>query len=553
MSAQNWKKLVGLAVVMVSFSTLARRDAYPEAPADDPRTQQLRQIYPFRPLATDELHGRVNRMTEDPAALKNIFEITSRGLTTARARQQPWAGSFWPLIQGQIGNSYHDKSFFDPEALLSWKENVRDFKKKREEKLARPYELSEKELRKLAPSEKYDLLLGDTNFDLTNRIWNFVENYGNQKQWAFLSSIDMPLGFRLPVPNDKMALWEGICHGWALAAGGSERPLETVEFTLPNGKKLPFLPTDIKALISLMYANSVVQDNVLMEGLRCDNPNPKQDQFGRFIDTVPVARSEEVLPRCADVHPAVWFLSVVNLTGIQGRALVVEVDAHATVNNHPFAGYDLKYFNPDTGREGPLERSILAVDQFRRPDVYAASRNPQTRSIVGVEMKIVYTNWTWPKEGASDDQSKDPMKKKTMLFDLELDAQGNVIGGQWRADKDPRNFNKEGDAAKTNQPDFFWTLPKNYQSYFQNNPSLPNWNPAYQQTPPAAWGDAAKSAHMFTYNVTREYGFNEKCTVINDATRETREVPCEFQHPKPQPLINLVNKLLEMSRRPVAP
>mgnify|MGYP003390274556 CR=1 FL=1 len=460
MSAQNWKKLMSLAVIVVSFNALAR-DEYPAAPASDPRTPQLRQIYPFRPLSTDEVHSRVNRMTEDARALKNIHEIDARGLSSANSRQQPWAGSFWPLIQGQIGNAYHDKTVLDPQALLSWRENVRDFKKKREEKLSRPYELSERELRRLAPSEKYDLLLGDTNFDLTNRIWSFVETYGNGKQWAFLSSIDMPPGFRLPVPNDNMALWEGICHGWALAAGGSDRPLNTVEFTLPNGKKLPFLPTDVKALISLMYANSVVQDNVLMEGIRCDNKKPNQDQFGRYIDTVPVAPSESVLPRCADVHPAVWYLSLVNLTGIQGRALVAEIDANATVNNHPFSGYEVIYFNPETGREGPLARSILALEQFRRPDVYAASRNPETRSIVGVEMKMKYIDWTWPKEDATDAEDKDKVKKRKMLFDLELDAQGNIIGGQWRAEKDPRTFNKEAGSEGTNQPDFLWTLPRN--------------------------------------------------------------------------------------------
>lgn len=549
MSSKNLKQLLSLAVVVLSFSAIA--DDYPEAPPSDPRTPQLREIFPFKPLSTSDVHSRVNRMTEDPRSVKNIFEIDSRGLSKANAAQQPWAGSFWPLIQGQIANHYHGKTILDPKNLFSWKENAKDFKKFREEKLTRVYDLSEKELARLAPSEKYDLLLGDTNFDLTNRIWNFVETYGAGKAWAFLSSINVPEGFRLPIANDKLAMWEGICHGWALAAGGSDRPLNTVTFTLPNGKKLPFLPTDVKALVSLMYANSVVQDNVLMEGIRCDNKKPKQDEFGRYVDTVPVSKNEDVLPRCADVHPAVWYLSVVNLTGIQGRALVAEIDANSVVNNHPFAGYEFKYFNPETGREGSLEKSVLALENFKKPDVYQGSRNPDTRSIVGVKMKMRYTDWTWPKEHATDSESKDPIKKKNMLFDLELDAQGNIIGGQWRAKANPRNFRKSSDSDGTNQPDFFWTLPKNYKDYFQPNPSIGVWNPAYQPAPPQTWGQAAKSAHMFTYNITREFGFNETCTVINDTTRETTEVPCEFKHPKPQPLINLVNQLLEMSRAPI--
>src|SRR5690606_24999070 len=116
--------------------------------------------------------------------------------------------------------------------------------------------------------------------------------WGNQKKWGFLSSINIPDGYRIPKANKLMALWEGICHGWAVAAGGSARPLKTVNIRLPNGKILPFYPDDIKALISLMYANSVVQDNVIVEGLRCDDKRPERDKFGRYIDELPKKEGE---------------------------------------------------------------------------------------------------------------------------------------------------------------------------------------------------------------------------------------------------------------------
>ncbi len=80
----------------------------------------------------------------------------------------------------------------------------------------------------MAPSEKYDILLGDTSFDLTNRIWAYQEKWGSQKKWGFLSSIDLPAGYRIPEGNSLMAFWEGICHGWAVAAGHSPRPEKTV-------------------------------------------------------------------------------------------------------------------------------------------------------------------------------------------------------------------------------------------------------------------------------------------------------------------------------------
>lgn len=542
MSTRSMQSFLFLAVLAHAPAVLA--DDYPAAPATDPRTPQLQQIFPFRPLATSDVMARVNRMTEDASSLKNIYQIDAGGFSKAGARTQPWASSFWPLIQGQIANAWHDKTFLDPMNLLKWQTNFNDFKKHRDKDLAKPYDMSEKQLARLSPAEKYDLLLGDTNFDLTNRIWNYVSTYGEGKSWAFISSINIPDGYRLPEAKSDLAFWEGICHGWALAAGGSPRAEHTVTVTLPNGKRMPIYPTDMKALLSLTYANSVVQDNVLMEGIRCDNPKPNQDQYGRFTDTVPVQKSEQVLPRCADVHPAVWYLSVVNLAGVQGRAFVAEVDANVTVNNHPFNNYEMRYFNPMTGKIDTLQKSVLAREAYKN-DPFVANRNPESRSIVGVEMKMNVINWTWPKEGDTDSADKDPIKSKTMRFDLELDGQGNVIGGQWRVERKAEDFN----GGSTNQPDFFWTLPKNYMDYFQPVAGLPAWNPLYQPQAPRQWLDAARSAHAFTYNVTREFGFDEKCTVINDVTREVSEVPCEFKFPRPQPLINLVQKLLELARQ----
>ena len=514
----------------------------------------LKEIYPFKPYGLDEVNEKVSKVTEEHRPLMNVYEMASRKLDVRKTKNQPWMGYYWALNQGQIANTWQDKNYLEFWKLLTWETNVNSWKKRRVQHLPNVMEMDEKDLAKLAPSEKYDLMMGDMSFDLTHRVWSFVETWGNQKKWGFLSSIDLPNGFRIPKASRNMALWEGICHGWALAAGAYPRPEKIVNFTLPNGKTLPFYPDDIKALISLLFANSTLQDNVLVEGYRCNTKTPKQDEFGRFIDEMPKKEGEPLLPRCADVHPAVWHASIVNIMGIQGRSLVVEIDANATVNNHPMSGYKFKWFNPATGREGDLDKSIIDLSTYDDP--YKGNRSSHATKLVGVEMEMEILSWVNPKVKESESDADDKFDTQKFMYDLELDNQGNIVGGQWRASKKAELFDSNAGSRRAGgttrqspprvkQPDFFWVTPKNYMMYFKNL-NLERWSG--RGALPQSWKNASKSAHAFTYNVTREFGFEEKCTVIPERGRGSQEVPCEFKYPRPQPMINFVNKLVEMSK-----
>lgn len=514
----------------------------------------LLEIYPHKPFAREDIQARVSRLTEEPKPMMNIFEMNRAGLLKRNTKVQPWGGYYWALNQGQIANTYQDKNYVQFWEMVGWENNVNRFKKRNVEKLPKVYDMSEDDLAKLAPSEKYDLLLGDTSFDLTNRVWKYAEDWGNNKKWGFLSSINLPAGYRIPKANRLMALWEGICHGWAVAAGVYPRPEKTVTVRLPNGKRLPFYPDDIKALVSLMYANSILQDNVMIEGWRCDDKNPPQDEYGRYLDRLPKNPSDGIQPRCADVHPAVWHASIVNITGIQGRSFITEIDADAVVNNHPISGYEFEWFNPKNGRKtDDLSKAVIDLADYRDP--YKSSRSPHAVKLVGVEMKMKFLKWVRPTDRQSDGPEDDKIDDRKMAYDLELDAQGNIVGGQWRATRmataHTNNDNVGGGnnntPPRTNQPDFFWVTPKNSQIYVKNL-NLEPWDGRGQV--PASWTAASRGAHGFIYNMTREYGFNEQCAVIPESRSAGKpmEVPCEFKYPRPQPLVNVVNQLVEMSR-----
>lgn len=558
------KKVLGLTLMLSVLSTSAAYAQMRESDCDpneadcsngDSRVKEpVKTIYPYKPFSTEDMKSRIERLTENKNFLWDIREMERRGLNRANTRVQPWGGSFWPLIAGNVANTYQDKdqtifvtTLFEN---LLWQENFKDWKKRKEKVYPNIMDLDEKELAKLAPSEKYDLMLGDTSFDLTNRVWNYVERWGKGKKWEFLTKIDLPEGYRIPDASKYMALWEGICHGWALGAGYTPRPEKTFFVKLPNGKNMAVYPNDVKALASLMWANSTIQDNVLFEGNRCNKKNPDKDKYGRYIDTEIDQNDKELLPRCADVHPGVFHTTIVNVMGIEGRPIVLDHNAKLPIANQPVGGYELEYFNPKDGKEGPLATSMISVRDYGDKDMYKENRNPETAFIVGVAMNMKYIDWELPKKKETNSPADDVIVDYKFLYDLEINAAGKVVGGQWRVTK------KGGTALfknSTNQPDYFWLAPRDYKKYFAPVPGISNWDTTRDALPPANWKDAAKVAHSFQYEESAKYwGVSPTCTVMaidKNNPEKTKKVPCEFRYPKPQPLIQMVDKLVELSKQ----
>ena len=508
-------------------------------------------IYPYKPYPTEHIKQRLNAIYEGDNYISNVFEMEKKGLNRADTKVQPWGGSYWPLYQGMVGNTYQDKDYdtfiFTLVRNLNWKTNVRHYKKRAKKVHPKIYELSEEDLAKLAPSEKYDILLGDTTFDLTNKVWAYAEKWGNEKKWGFLSAIDLPEGYRIPNANKLMALWEGICHGWAVASGHSPRPEKTVTVTLPNGKKMPFYPNDIKALVSLMWANSTIQSNVIFEGNRCNKKHPDKDKYGRYIDVEIDRFDSELTPRCADVHPGIFHVSMVNILGVDGRSFVVDHNPTAPIANQPVSGYELYYFNPKTGKEAPLSEAVISREDYGKKDYFSVSRNPEATHIVGVEVKLKYVNWEYPKKAETNSPADDEIVDFGFTYDLELNAEGKIVGGQWRVGRKGKQGIFD---TKTGQPDFFWVVPRDWKEYFRPISGLPKWDFNQTTLPPKEFMSAAKAAHSFVYEESDKFfAESPKCPVFPIDGGEPIQVNCEFRYPRPQPLINVVETLLNESRK----
>jgi hypothetical protein len=533
-------KKIGLPVLfglMTTFPALAAQD--------------YKDIYPFKPIPSKDIVTKAMALSEEPKVLHNLFDIDTRGLSKAAAKKQPWSGPYWSLKQGMIANPYQERTIFQYFQYIPMLDDIKPYEKRRNYIMTTEAQMSEEDLAKLSPSEKYDILLGN-QLDLTNRIWDFINKWKNDMKWEFITSIDLPgEDFEIEKKNYIVANWEGICHGWAPASGVVPKPEKTVIVTLPDGRKMPFYAEDIKGLISLTWANSLIQDNVISEGLRCKRRDPARDKYGRFYDNI--SENGEYFPRCADVHPAVMHVALANVTGKQGRSLVFDKNPKIAVSNQPLVGYEFKYFHPDTGEDLPIREAVVDYSSYQEMDPFKTARHPDIKYIVGVESTITYADWTMVKKPDDSDYLKDETDEMVSLYDLELDDSGNIIGGQWRGFKDLSIADNMDDRRKksymnTNRPDFLWVVPKNYKNYFKPVPGLEAWDIRSGTAAPQSWQKASIVAHSFKYEMSKFYGNNETCKVKN-AAGVVKEVTCEFKYPRPQPLMQIVDQLTDLSSK----
>lgn len=331
-----------------------------------------------------------------PDILRNPLEMERQNLKSHILERPPWSDSFWPVTRGFIARRYADGGF----------PNSKDWATNHNYVQARPAWTVSND--SMAPAEKYDALVGDSSWRLTNYSWNKGVRY--MKQYGHVPS------------------WTGLCHGWAPAGLMTAMPTQSITVTAHNGSNITFYPSDIKALASSLWGDA--PPIVKFAGSRCKSFNPREDEIGRVVQEA-----------CYDVNPGTFHMALVNELGRAKRGFVMDTTFDFEVWNYPVAAYSYQYFNPQSlavsqtihGSVIPLSR--FTIDKFRK------YRNPATKSIVGIAMDVTHTNVTQPSSRVID-----PQKFHTIryIYDLELDEKGEIVGGEWYS-----NFH----------PDFLWNPP----------------------------------------------------------------------------------------------
>jgi len=141
-------------------------------------------------------------------------------------------------------------------------------------------------------------------------------------------------------------------------------------------------------------------------------------------------------PNCFDVNPGDWHIALVNMIGARKESFVIDAAETSEVWNHPVVSYQLQFYDAtDINRRASSYRDVIR-EIARTPNLrHRATRSAQAKYVVGVVSTALITVETMP--GTTGDENS----TVTFVYDLELDANMRIVGGEWR------------DKAR---PDFIW-------------------------------------------------------------------------------------------------
>lgn len=235
----------------------------------------------------------------------------------------------------------------------------------------------------LSPAEKYDILMGRYDFPTVLKERRRTD------------------------PSDTS--WFGICHGVAPAALHYGEP-EIVNITNQDGINLTFYSSDLKALLSYYYAQ-VEKVNGKQIGRRCSRRGPEYVRNRRRAS-------------CEDMDPAAFHILITNYIGLWNKTFIVDIDPWNEVWNHVPNEYEFDIYEEYDALEHSTPGTAKVLWIGMRTS-YAGAIAPFFEPVIGLKQGYYIDNH--------------------YQYELDLDANGNIIGGKWISDL---------------RPDFIWTRPK---------------------------------------------------------------------------------------------
>jgi hypothetical protein len=202
----------------------------------------------------------------------NIKEMEEKNLNTYQLSVRPWTDTYWPDLLGSVAHPYNERGA--PGYILGWLTGI-GFMSGRPSYHDTYASWTPYQIDNLSPAEKYDLLIGDTEFTFSRAVGKMVIE---RKKTGITST------------------WTGICHGWSPASIAFERPKRAVTLTGRLGHKITFYPSDIKGLMSFLWAKSFAQNFTKVEGWQCPYKADRNTRMwsGRTIFETPEAGHNNV-------------------------------------------------------------------------------------------------------------------------------------------------------------------------------------------------------------------------------------------------------------------
>ncbi len=339
---------------------------------------------------------------QDEKLETDFYKLRLDAAVNEGAGHAPWSETYWPADEGGIA----------VRGMYDLRPGRKAFKASHPS-LAELKTMSVRDLRKLSPAEKFDILNGEYNYPLTSRVLAQYEG--------------------------KHPSWWGICHGWVPAAVNYPEPL-TKTVTNKDGIVIEFGSSDIKGLMSYYYAWEAAQFNAQGEenwGFKT-NASGKSEYWQKdpsmvyFVYRQLGERCESGGCKGKNLNPASFHLAIANLVGNYQRSFSVNVDASKQVWNQPVLSYSSEVLDtkaitendPDSRRDTDgQEGESLASPKHPTPD--AVKR-------VLVRTAFTYVVETGPQFAPHGTAPGAVVtEKKELVYWLELDAENHVINGYW--------------------------------------------------------------------------------------------------------------------------
>jgi hypothetical protein len=371
--------------------------------------------------SNDQVKNLTQTWLESPSYTLN--DLPTEGKITHDA----WSDDYWRTRWGLTAYRY-GLSQFSP---MNYEEAVNSFNPVSE--LASLKGLNPKEVTERtifwSPAEKYDLTVGDSQFNLTQQQKNEGKKYLNNE--------------------GDVESWMGLCHGWAPAALMVNRPQKPVTVKDSQENDVIWYPNDIKAMITLAWAQGTLKNNFV--GGRCNTKNAETFSNGRL-------KQQE----CFDNNPATFHLALGNMLGREHVGFVYDKSFDYEVWNQPIIAYETTYFDPLNPTRRSKNWQNVAVeysskfkknDRFQSPLTRGKTRwilrkydDSKIKYVVGAITTVVYLAEIRPEH--TPESQEDRAFRETYTYDLELEeAQGQLVasGGEWH---------------ENNHPDFLWVVQK---------------------------------------------------------------------------------------------
>lgn len=365
-------------------------------------------------------------------SMLRIAEVKS-----ARASARPWSDRSWDHTRALLGERYTDSRFTKIPYWTERKQYNARYSAEGALSLPKNDPVQRTWIAALSPAEKYDVVMGTVRGGLYDRMADKLDS-------------EMDSAGRFPG-------WWGICEGSAAAALAEPEPVKNITvYSEAYGVEVPFYAADVKGLVSMLWSSY--------------NRNLRIPEMGQQCNE---RVSDGGTSSCFDVNPGSMMMALHHFLGRGNGNLIVDTDATRVVWNHPVLGYDMSFFSPGRSSEGPksFQDGILSVRDASN-DPRRRARAEGTAYLLGVNMNLYYgqNEKVVPREGSI------ARKQRTMeiSFELELDRDYNILGGEWLTKK---------------HPDIMWTIPRGLRPDTAGDSMIGgSWD---GQSVPASWSNAA--------------------------------------------------------------